>query len=347
MTTGSFIGSIDLHRDGRRGLRAHIAIVGAHLEALTGSETFRVPLERCEIFTEGLKIVVRHEDGSLTMATEDAEFLDALEKARQGKLRGQVRRIRKARWRRRALAHGLKGLLIVIVLYFAVGVPIVRWAVAGGVPVLVDQIGESALVQLGLHRDLAPTVEKQLNDIAKQLQPASALSGHTLRVMLAGYTDARTFNLPPDLVVVTSGLVCGAEDLRVVAAAIALELAHLEMRSVRPALVSAVDWFTPIHLLWGSDTKLRERMLDYADSRRTPGYTKEQEEAAEARALVLLREAIAPLESEKDLVKLIGRVRQLQKGAEDSPPSPVGKGKDDGNLWSEAHKEACKLIDGP
>lgn len=339
------MGSVDLGRDGRGEVRAHVAVVGSNVEALTGKETFRIPLERCVLATDGPKIIVRNDDGSMAIASDDEAFLDGLERAQRGLLRGPVRRIRNARRRRRAIALGSKGMIAAVVLYAAC-VPITRWALGGGIPTMVDHIGESALDQLGLHMELTPAVEKQLNDIAKQLQPASSLSDRSLRVLLAGYTDAHTFNLPPDVVVVTSGLVCRADDVNLVTAAVALELAHLEGRDVRQALVSTVDWSMPMTLLSGTDTKLRERMLDFADRRRSPGYTQEQEEAAETRAVAILRQVIAPPTSDKDAAALVARVKQLQADVEYVPPQ-IEKGADDVPDWSDARIEACNLIDAP
>jgi hypothetical protein len=345
MAAGSFVGSVARQGDGRGEVRAHVAVVGSNVEALTGNETFRIALERCAIVCEGSKIVVRNEEGSMAITSDDEALLDALERAQRGILRGHVRRIRSAQRRRRALAYSGQALLVAIVLYAAF-VPMTRWAVGGGMPTMVDQIGESALNQLGLHAELTPTVEKQLNDVAKQLQPASALSGRSLRVLLAGYTDAHTFHLPPDVVIVTSGLVCRADDVNLVVAAVALELAHLEVRDVRPSLVLAVDWSTPIKLLSGNDTQLRERMLDFADRRRSPGYTKEQEEAAEMRTLAILKQVITPPESEKDLAALMTRVKQLQNSTENAQP-PIDKSNDHVPNWSDVRVEACNLIDSP
>ncbi len=339
---GSFVGSVDLKRDGRGEIRAHVAVVGSNIEALTGDETFRIPLERCVIVWEGLRIIVRNDDGSLAMATDDEAFLDALERAQRGLLRGHVRRIRSARRRRRAFALFGLGLAAAIVLY-AASVPATRWAVGGGIPTMMDQIGASALDQLGLHAELTPLVEKQFNGIAKQLQPASSLSGRSLRVLLAGYDDAYTFNLPPDVVIVTSGLVCKADDVNLVTAAVALELAHLEARDVQPSIVSAVDWSTPMNLLAGNDTNLRDRMLDFADRRQSPGYTKEQQEAAEARALAILKQVMSPPETAESLAALVARVKLLQEGAEDVQPK-IEKSKDNVPNWSDARSEACDLL---
>ncbi len=336
------MGSVDFARNGRGQIRAHVAVVGSNVEALTGDETFCIPLERCVLLTEGPRIIVRDEDGSMAIATDDERFLDALEVARRGLLRGYVGRIRSARRRRRALLLGGLGLAAAIVLY-AASVHATRWALGGGISTMVDQIGESALGQLGLHAELTPAVEKQFNDIAKQLQPASSLSGRSFRVLLAGYNDAHTFNLPPDAVIVTSGLVCKADDVNLVIAAVALELAHLEARDVGPSLVSAVDWSTPMNLLTGND-KLRERLLDYADRRRSPGYSKEQDEAAEARALAILKQVFTP-ESPDNLAALITRAKQLQDGAENIQAQSE-KSKDDVH-WSDARTEACNLIESP
>ncbi len=342
MTTTSFVGSVDLERDGRGQIRAHVAVVGSNIEALTGNETFRIPLERCVIIAEGPRIIVRNEEGSMAIATDDDRFLDALEVAQRGLLRGYVERIRAARRRRRTFVLGGLCLAAAIVLY-AASVPATRWALGGGSSTMVDQIGESALGQLGLHAELTPAVEKQLNEIAKKLQPATSLSGRSLRVLLAGYNDAHTFHLPPDAVIVTSGLVCKAEDVDLVIAAVALELAHLEARDVCPSLVSAVDWSTPMDFITGNH-KLRERLLDYADRRRSPGYTKEQDEAAEARALAILKQVMTP-ETPDGLAALITRAKQLEDGTENIK-AHIEKSKDDGH-WSEARVEACNLIESP
>lgn len=339
------MGSVAFQHGARDAVRARVAVVGSNVEALTGNETFLIPLERCVIVCEGSKIVVRNDENSMAVACDDDAFLDALERAQKGLLRGHVQRIRRARRTRRALALGGKGLIAAIVLY-AASVPMTRWALGGGVPTMVDQIGESALAQLGLHAELTPTVEKQFNDIAKQLQPASSLSGRSLRILLAGYTDAHTFHLPPDAIIVTSGLICRADDVNLVVTAVALELAHLEVRDLGPPLVSVVDWSTPIKLFLGNDTQLRERMLDFADRRRSPGYTKEQEEAAEARALAILKQVIAPPESDKDLAALVARVKQLQDDTENAQFN-VENNKNNGPNWSDARMEACNLIESP
>jgi hypothetical protein len=345
MALGSFLGSVELPRDGRREIRAHVAIVGSNVEALTSKETFRIPLERCVLVCDGPKFVVRNEEGSLAIGSDDDAFLDALESAQRGLLRGHVRRLRSAQRRRRALVLGAKSFIAAVVLYAAC-VPVTRWALGGGIPTMMDQIGESALVQLGLHTELTPAAEKLLNNMAKQLQPASSLSARPIRVLLAGYTDVHTFHLPPDVVVVTSGLVCKAADANLVMAAVALELAHLEARDASPSLVSAVDWSSPMNFLSGDNTRLRERMLDYADRRRSPGYSQEQEEAAEARAVAILKQVLVPPESEKDIAALVKRVKELHDAPEGNQHS-IEKTKDNVTSWSDAQTEACNLIESP
>jgi hypothetical protein len=339
----SFQGGVDPRRAGRGEIRARVAIHGSNVEALTGDETFRIPIARCSLARDRQKILVRDEQGSLVIWSDDEEFLDALERAQRGTLKDQVRRIRDADRRRRVLK--LFGrVLVAAAAIFAASVPVTRWAVGGGVPTIADRIGESALIHLDLPSRVAPTVERRLAVIAEQLRPASSLSTRSFRVLLADYTDVHSFSMPPDVVIVTSGLVCGADDPDLVTEAVALELAHLENHDVSLRVAETVDWHTPIDLVLGDVTKLRERMLDFADPKRFPGFTPAQETAANERALAMVKRVGVPLASGQDLAALTARLKQLHLDAEENVQPRPTAGKDDTLDWSKVRAEACDVI---
>lgn len=324
-------------------VRARVAIQGASVEALTGDETFRIPVARSSLTREGTRIVVRDEEGSLVIWSDDDAFLDALERAQRGTLKDQVKHIRGADRRRRARKTLGKVLVAAAVLY-AVSVPLLRWAVRGGIPVLGDWIGESALEHLGLPPGVAPTVEQRLAAIADQLRPACSPSTRSFRLVLAGYADVHSFSLPPDVVVVTSGLVCGAEDADLVIQVVARELAHLESRDVHHRVAEAVDWHTPLGLLLGDAGGLRDRMLDFADSRRSPGFTPDQEIAADGRATALLKLAGVALAPGQDLPGLTARLKQLRVDVPENSPPPAAAGGDEAADWAKVRAEACSVL---
>jgi hypothetical protein len=345
LVADSFQGGVDPGRPGRAELRARVAIHGADLEALTGDETFRIPIARCSLARAGQKILVRDEQGSIVIWSDDDDegFLDALERAQRGTLKDQVARLRGAKRRRRVLKWSGRA-LIAAVAVFAASVPFTRWAVRGGAPSIADRVGQSALKQLDLPSGEAPTVEQQLAVIAEQLRPACSPSTRSFRVLLADYADVRSFSMPPDAVIVTSGLVCAADDPNLVTAAVARELAHLENRDVSHCVAEAVDWHTPLDLVLGDDTKLRERMLDFADPKRSPGFTPEQETAASERAIAMLTRVGVPVAAGQDPASLMARLKQLPlAAAENDPPEhTAGKG---GTLdWAKVRAEACSLI---
>lgn len=343
LVADSFQGGVDPGRDGRRELRARVAIHGANLEALTGDETFRIPIVRCSLARAGQKILARDEQGSLVIWSDDDDFLDALARAQRGTLKDQVRRLRGAQRRRRLLKAFVK-VLIAAVALFAASVPFTRWALRGGVPKVADWLGQSALEELELPTGEAPAVEQQLAVIAEQLRPACSPSTRSFRVLLADYADVHSFGLPPDAVVVTSGLVCRADDPNLVTAAVARELAHLESRDVSHCVAEAVDWHTPLDLVRGDVTKLRERMLDFADSRCAPGFTPEQEAAASERAITMLARVGVHLASGQDLASLMARLKQLPLApVENDKPQPAA-GKDGAIDWVKVRAEACNLI---
>lgn len=338
----SFQGGVDPGRAGRGELRARVAVQGANLEALTGGETFRIPLARCLLAREGQKILVRDEQGSLAIWSDDEAFLDDLERVPRGSLREQVRRLRGASRRRSALKT-LGKVLVAAAAVFAMSVPATRWAVRGGVPSLADRIGQSALEKLALPSGVAPAVEQQLGVVAVQLRPVSSLSTRPLRVLLADYADVYTFSMPPDAVVVTAGLVCSADDPNLLTAAVARELAHLENRDACQRLAEAVELRTPLDLVRGDTSRLRERMLDFADPRRSPGFTPQQETAAEERALAMLVRAGGPLASGHDLAALMAKLKQLHPDAAENG-APPAEGKDGTGDWPKVRAEACSLI---
>jgi hypothetical protein len=339
----SFQGGVDPRRAGRGEIRARVAIQGSNVEALTGDETFRIPVARCSLARDGQKIVVRDEQGSLVIWSDDDGFLDALERAQRGTLKEQVERIRDADRRRRALKVFGRVLIAAAAMY-AASVPVTRWAVAGGIPTMADRIGESSLEHLRLPLGVAPTVERRLGVIAEQLRPASSPSIRSFRVVLAGYADVYSFSLPPDVVVVTSGLVCGADDPDLVAAAVALELAHLENHDVSQQVAEAVDWHTPIELARGDVTRLRERMLDVADPRRSPGFTPAQETAADERALAMLRQVGVALASGQDVTALMARLKELPLDAAENVHLRPPADEKDPLDWSKVRAEACNVI---
>lgn len=324
-------------------MRARVAVHGSNVEALTGGETFRIPVARCSVARDGQKILVRDEQGSLVIWSDEEGFLDALERAQRGTLKEQVRRIRSADRRRRALKGVGKALVAAAVLY-AASVPVTRWAVGSGVPMIADHIGGSALKHLDLPSGVAPAVERRLEVIAEQLRPASSLSTRSFRVLLADYADVHSFSMPPDVVIVTSGLVCSADGPDLVTAAVARELAHLEKRDVSHRVAEAVDWHTPIDLALGDFTKLRDRMLDFADLKRSPGFTPAQETAANERALALLKRIGVALAAGQELAALTARLKQVNLEAVHHGQPPPAAGEVDTLDWSEVRAEACDVI---
>lgn len=336
----SFPGGVDPRRAGRGEIRARVAVQGSNVEALTGAETFRIPVARCSLSRDGERIVVRDEQGSLVIWSDDDSFLDALERAQRGTLKEQVESLRGAQRRRRALKRLAKGLVAVAALY-VVSVPVARWAIRGGVPAAADRIGASALKHLDLPTGVAPTVERRLGILEEQIRPACAPATRAFRVLLADYADAHSFSVPPDVVVVTAGLVCGAEDASLVTEAVARELAHLENHDVHQRVAEAVDWHTPLDLVQGDTTRLRERMLDFADPKLSPGFTEAQEEAADERATAMLKRVGVPLSASQDLATVKAQLKQLQK---DTAPAAQPPGGDDALDWSKVRAEACTVI---
>jgi hypothetical protein len=343
LVADSFEGGVDPGRAGRGELRARVAIHGANLEALTRDETFRIPIARCLLARAGQKILVRDEQGSLVIWSDDEGVLDALARAQRGTLKDQVGRLRGAERRRRVLKLFGRA-LIAAVAVFAASVPFTRWAVRGGVPTIADRLGQSALKQLDLPSGVAPAVEQQLAVIAEQLRPACSPSTRSFRVLLADYAAVHSFSMPPDAVIVTSGLVCGSDDPNLVTAAVARELAHLENRDVSHCVAEAVDWHTPLDLALGDVTKLRERMLDFADPKRSPGFTPEQETAAGERALAMLTRVGVHLAAGQDLASLMARLKQLPLAAAENGQPQHTAGKDGTLDWEKVRAEACSLI---
>lgn len=341
--TRSFQGGVEPGRAGRGEVRARVAVQGSNIEALTGDETFRIPIARCSLARDGKKIVARDEQGALVIWSDDDGFLDALAQAQRGTLKDQVERIRAAARRRRALGAVAKGLIVAGALFAASG-PVTRWAVRGGVPTIAGRLGEAALSELDLPSGVAPAVEQQLGAIAEQLRPACSPSTASFRVLLAGYGEVHSFGLPPDAVVVTAGLVCGADEPGLVAAAVARELAHLENRHVNHHVAEGVEWYSALDLLLGGGEKLRDRMLDFADPKRSPGFTPAQEAAADEQALAMLMRVRITLVPGQDLAALLEQLKQPPAaGAGDGQTAP-GAGKKEAPEWAKAQAEACSLI---
>lgn len=342
----SFRGGVSGGGAGRADVRARVAVQGANLHALTGDEIFRIPLARCSLEREGGKILVRDEQSPLVIWSEDDDFLQVLERAQHGTLQDQVRRLRRAAlgWR------VLKGCVYAVVAACAAGaasLPVTRWAVRGGVPSVANGIGESALERLALPSGLAPGVERELGVIAERLRPATSPSIRSFRLLLADYAPVHSFNLPPATVIVTSGLVCEADGPDRVTAAVARELAHLEGRDVSQRVAEVTDWNTALDLARGDASKLRARMLDFASPKRSPGFTVDQETAANQRASAILMRAGVSLTA-----------GQEPAGQERSPkPEATANGRDDPTAardeanrvpgasdWSKVREEACDLV---
>jgi hypothetical protein len=333
---------VDPGRPGRGELKARVAVQGANLEALTGDETFRIPIARCSLARAGPRILIRDAQGSLVIWSDDEDVLDALARAQRGTLKEQVEVLRGAQRRRRVLRSFGKALIAAAAVLVA-SVPLTRWALRGGIPAAADRLGQSALEQLDLPTGEAPAVEQHLAGVAEHLRPACPPSIRSFRVLLAGYADAHSFGMLPDTIIVTAGLVCDAEDPNLVTAAVARELAHLENRDACQCVAEAVDWQTPLDLVRGDVTRLRGRMLDFADSKRSPGFTPAQETAASERAMALLTRAGLPMASGQDPASLMARLKQLPAAAADgSPPQPAGK--DAAVDWAKVRAEACSLI---
>jgi hypothetical protein len=351
----SFQGGVQNGAVGREDLRARVAVQGTNLHALTGSnEVFRIPLARCTVKRIGRRIRVRDEQTSLVIWSDDDEFLDALAQTPHGTLRAEVHRIQRAARRLRLLKRSVYALMMIGVLGATI-VPITRWAVGGGVLSVGDRIGESALESLALPSGIAPNVERELDVMGERLRPLSSSSLPAFRVLLAGYTPAHCFSLPPNTVVVTAGLVCAANRSEVVAAAIAREVAHLENRHVRLRLAEVVDWNMTLNLVYGDTSKLRARLLDYAHHEHSPGFTADQDETAQTRASEMLRSiGVEPSNIWDELAEaqLIGVGADAPKAIPKEVHSPPTN--QNGNTatcakivdWPNVRKEACELIDG-
>ncbi|MEZ4295465.1 MAG: hypothetical protein R3B70_10860 [Polyangiaceae bacterium] len=340
----SFQGGVEPGRAGDAALRARVAIHGANVEALTGGDrTFRIPIARCSLGRSGKRILVRDEQEPLVIWSDDDGLLDELALAQRGTLKEQVDRVRAAARRRRAVGGLGKALLIAGVLYL-LGIPFTRWAVRGGIPALGDHIGESALAKLELQAGVAPAAEQHLSTLAERLRPGCAPSTRDFRVLFAGYGNVHTFSVPPDAVVVPAGLLCAADDPGLVTAAIARELAHLQNRDVQRYVAEGADWSTPLDLAHGDVTRLRDRMLDFADPRLSPGFDAEQESATTSQALALMVRADVPLAPGQDLPSLMSRLAQLPaEVGEDGAPLPAVPG-DGASEWEKVRFEACHLI---
>jgi hypothetical protein len=299
-----------------------VAIHGANLEALTGDDTFRIPLARCTLHYEGRRVLVRDQQGALAIWSDDAGFLPALERAQRGMLSREVQRLR-AVARRKRLMKWCVTTAITVVATCAAAIPVTRWAVAGSVPSIADRVGESAVERLALPTGVAPQVEQALFAIAEQLRPAVAPSARSFRLLLADYSDVHSFDLPPATVVVTAGLVCAAREPDAVTTTVARELAHLESRDVSRRVAEAVDWRSTYDLARGDVTTLRTRMLDFADPSRNPGFDPAQRTAADRRADAILTAAAVPRDS-------------ADKGGQGAGVRSLD--------WSKVRAEACGLI---
>jgi hypothetical protein len=295
--------------------RARVAVHGANLEALTGDDTFRIPLSRCSLESEGRRILARDQQSALVIWSDEEGFLQTLERAQRGILRREVQRVRAA-VRRRKLLKSLAVTVIAVGVLSLGAVPAVRWAVGGGIPSIAERIGQSALERLALPSDFASETEGALAVIAEQLRPATAPSTRSFRLLLADYSEAHSFGIPTGTVVVSAGLVCSAKDPETVALVLARELAHLENRDVSQHVARAVNWSTVFDLVRGDTSTLRARMLDFADRERCPGFPKEQQAAAEQRARTILTATSA--------VRLAG----IQTNFD----------------WSKVRAEACELV---
>jgi hypothetical protein len=295
--------------------RARVAVHGANLEALTGDDTFRIPLSRCSLESEGRRILARDQQSALVIWSDDEGFLQALERAQRGILRREVQRVRAA-VRRRKLLKSLAATVTAVGVLSLTAVPALRWAVGGGIPAIADRIGESAIERLALPSGIASETEGALAVIAEQLRPATAPSTRAFRLLLADYSEAHSFGFPTGTVVVSAGLVCSAKDPETIAVVVARELAHLENRDVSQHVAQAVNWKTVFDLVRGDTSTLRARMLDFADRERCPGFPKEQQAAAEQRARTILTATAA--------VRLAG----VQTNVD----------------WSKVRAEACELI---
>lgn len=276
-------------------VRARVAVHGANLEALTGDDTFRIPLSRCSLRSEGHRIVARDQQSELVIWSDDDGLLRALERAQRGLLKREVERMRAAARRRKLLKWCATAVIAAGVVSVAT-VPAVRWAVGGGVPAIADRMGDSALERLALPSGIASETEGALAAIAEQLRPATAPSTRSFRVLLADYSEAHSFGIPTSTVVVSAGSICSAKDFETVTVIVARELAHLENRDVSRYVAGAVNWKTALELMRGDTSTLRARLLDFADRQRCPGFPEEQRAAAEqrARAIVAATAAARP-----------------------------------------------------
>jgi hypothetical protein len=147
--------------------------------------------------------------------------------------------------------------------------------------------------------------------------------------------------------VVTAGLVCAANRPDTVAAAIARELAHLENRHIRMRLAETVDWDTTLDLAHGDVSKLRARMLDYANVDNSPGFTADQDATAEQRASAMLTSiGVDPAVSLEELAQAQAGSLNLDAPRTKPPTKPVRNTPEGVETfdWLKVRDEACELI---
>jgi hypothetical protein len=205
----------------------------------------------------------------------------------------------------------------------AAAVPVTRWAIGRGVPSIANRVGETALERLALPAGTAPETDGALAAIAERLRRATGPSTRSFRLLLADYSETHVFGFPPSTVIVTAGMVCAAKDPDAVMASVAEELAHLENHDAAQRVAQTADWHTALDLARGDVGPLSTRMLDFADPKRCPGYTPEQEKAAKLRAGVILAATALPIANE------------------DGSRAPAIHWELD---WSKVRAEACDLV---
>lgn len=263
-----------------------------------------IPLSDVDIAAggfDGNHVFCRTPDGTMTIATDDATMVPALEAVADERLRGLLVKVglhRRSHSRWRTL--GISSLLIIGVLaVLGIGgalfvAPRVLAGSVQSLPISIDrQLGDAASGELDSQGPIVddPIVVGFIEQIVTRLEPFAATPGFEYRIRVARSEQINAFALPGGQIVAFTGLIDAAARPEQVAGVLAHEIAHVTLRHGMRNIAHQASLVVAASILLGDVSGWVELAAQAAMLAQSNDYSREQEAEADAEGARMLMAA--------------------------------------------------------
>ena len=275
--------------DGRsaRAHEAEVALVGEALHIRTDEGEIVWRVEALIADTEADQVrVSNHRERDARLVLPLSEWSPLIGDRLAGRVRARRRR---EVW----LVGGLTAAAFAVVLFVFVGVPVLSGPLARATPVDMEQrMGENFDAQVGAIFPTCRNAEGQrILDALGDRIAGGADTPFDIRVRAVEAPMVNAFALPGGPVLITDGLIAEAESPDELAAVVAHEIAHVELRHVMQAVWRNLGMGMLLDLVVGGGTGAGQQAVILAGQASDLTYSRDAELQADARGQALLHAA--------------------------------------------------------